>query len=136
MKTATFTAQEIQSASFRQLRKIASEYSIKHRVDGRSKVKEEYQADLLALLPAEAAEEDFFIYAETKTEIKAVRPNTKLAGFVELMSRPEGATMTELLALNPKAASVRVYFSYDLPLKGFGVYRRNGRYHATTGPIA
>lgn len=67
-----------------------------------------------------------------QSELKPVKASSKTGKMIALMARSQGATMQELLdQVNPNESSVRVYFSYDLKKKGYGVQENldDGAFH-------
>lgn len=68
------------------------------------------------------------IRIEPKAALLSVKAGTKIAKMIDMMA--VGATIDELLAeINPNKSSLRVYFTWDLPQKGYGVEERDGVFH-------
>lgn len=63
--------------------------------------------------------------------LKPVKASSKTGTMIALMARSQGAAMQELLdQVNPNESSIRVYFSYDLKKKGYGVKEdATGNFH-------
>jgi len=59
------------------------------------------------------------LYVAPAEELKPIKEGSKVHRFVQKMMY--GATIEDLCEITPNPKSVRVYFSYDLKLKGYGV---------------
>ena len=67
------------------------------------------------------------LYVAPAKELKPIKEGSKVHRFVQKMIY--GATIEDLCEITPNPKSVRVYFSYDLKLKGYGVKQIDDRYY-------
>lgn len=67
------------------------------------------------------------LYVAPAKELKPIKEGSKVHRFVQKMMY--GATIEDLCEITPNPKSVKVYFSYDLKLKGYGVKQFGDIYH-------
>lgn len=67
------------------------------------------------------------LYVAPAKELKPVKEDSKVHRFIQKMTY--GATIEDLCEITPNPKSVRVYFSYDLKLKGYGVKQIGDKFH-------
>jgi hypothetical protein len=67
------------------------------------------------------------LYVAPASCLKPIKEGSKVHRFVQKMMY--GATIEDLCEITPNPKSVKVYFSYDLKLKGYGVKQFGETYH-------
>lgn len=78
---------------------------------------------------------------EPSGEIRAVKADSKLATLIDMLARPEGASLTELseglsrTGSKVDASGVRSWISYDLKRTGLGVQQVGDRLHLLGSPL-